>query len=258
MPQRFQDSGKIVPIRIYQTITNPGDMIEGAIDLESSETNMLEMVCQSWRHVFIEGRNDGRAKTTQKIYGTRKFNTSVPGAGEEFWNVSEDHWELLETQTDIANSTNADPLILTDKGYTYIVVTGEGPTGQAASSYYLITFPLTAGDVFTINGLTYTGVSGTPSDNSEFSVDGNFAADVGEGIAAAINADTRTGITVPSLDVSAVLEINRLVITCTTSSYLGNDIGITSDTTRIVAQTPTLTAGRNGTSSYISRAILTA
>ena len=127
MPQRLVESGRIVPIRIYQTITTAGDTAEGAFDVGNSEINILEIVVQSWRQIFIEGRNDdGSNTTTQVIYGTRKWNDSVPATGNIFWDITENHWEVLDTQAAIASNTNALPKEFVDKGYTYFVVTQKG------------------------------------------------------------------------------------------------------------------------------------
>lgn len=140
MPQRFQDSGKIIPIRIYQTIATSGDLVEGTVTLTSTESNNLEIVAQSWRQVFIEGRNDGSTNTAdQKIYGTRKFNLSVPDTGDSFWDVTADHWEVVDTQPTIAVSTNSTPVTLVDKGYTYLVVTGLSASGTTFISRAVLT-----------------------------------------------------------------------------------------------------------------------
>ena len=43
MPQRYVDSGRIVPFRIYQTITATGDTAEGPVTLPEAKTNVLEI-----------------------------------------------------------------------------------------------------------------------------------------------------------------------------------------------------------------------
>lgn len=145
MPQRFQDSGRIMPMRIYQTITTAGDLSEGPVALPEAKTNILEIVCQSWRQLFIESRNDDPTNLiTQTIYATRKFNTTVPATGNSFWDVTEDHWELLDTQTDIAVATNGTPYEIVDKGYTYVVVAADAEDGAQATSQYIARAVLTS------------------------------------------------------------------------------------------------------------------
>ena len=126
MPQRSQELGRIVPFRIYQTIVTAGDLVEGIhTPAGTTEENLLEMLCQNWRQIFIEGRNeDDTNASTFRFYGTRKFNASVPATGDSFWDVTGVHWETASTdQAAVATNTNITPVELLDKGYTYIVVT---------------------------------------------------------------------------------------------------------------------------------------
>lgn len=143
MPQRMKDFGRVVPNRIYQTITTAGDEVEGPVDIADSETNVLEILSQNWRHVFLEGRNDdGTNTSTWNFYGTRKYNESIPGSGDTFWDVTENHWELVSTeQAAVGTGTNITPVTLTDLGYTYIVVT---VTGSAAGTATIARAVLTA------------------------------------------------------------------------------------------------------------------
>lgn len=128
MPQRTKEFGRIVPTKMFQTITDSGDTVEGAIDVPASETNVLEILSQNWRNIFIEGRNEDGSNTSDwKFYGTRKYNDSIPASGNSFWDVTGDHWESVSSdQNTVATTTNITPVELVDKGYTYIVVTVEG------------------------------------------------------------------------------------------------------------------------------------
>lgn len=274
MPQRFQDSGRIVPMRIYQSITTAGDESEGPIVLPEPETNILEIVSQSWRTVYLEGRNEDTTNTvTQKIYATRKFNQSVPPQGDTFWTVTEDHWELIDTQTSIGTSTNATPVELVDKGYTYIVVTGDGENGVASSGtvtaatvleetkatgeitlngmtgevHSLGTVQCTSvssGDIVTINGLTYTAVTGARPDNLSFSVDTSDAATAID-LAAAINADVRAGTL---NDVSASPTTDTVTVTQTVGGAAGDATTLAEDTSgaRIIISGATFGSGVTG------------
>jgi len=129
MPQRLVDFGRVGLTRMFQTITTAGDKLEGPIDVPAAETNVLEIVAQNWKNVFLEGRNEDGSNTSDwKFYGTRKFNDSVPATGDSFWTVTEDHWEpaISPDQDTVATGTNITPVVLTDLGFTYIVVTVEG------------------------------------------------------------------------------------------------------------------------------------
>lgn len=257
MPQRFQDYGVHTRNAMYQTITSAGDLVEGAITLPEAETNILEMVVQNHKNVFIEGRNQDTVNTvTQKIYATRKFNASVPATGNAFWTVTGDHWVAINTQAGIAVSTNATAVELVDKGFTYIVVTGDATDGMQATGTATCVACI-VGNTFTVNGLVYTGVAGAKGNNTEFSIDtgdNETAADLAD----SITNDARTGITVPTLDVTATaVATNIVTVTCTTSTNLGNNIDMDENSTTITLSGLFLTGGTNTTSSYIARAHLT-
>lgn len=259
MPQRLVDSGRIVPFRIYQTITTSGDTAEGPVTLPEVKTNVLEIVSQSWRQVFIESRNDDPTNTvTQTIYGTRKFNESVPATGDSFWDVTQSHWELLDTQANIAISTNGTPKEYVDKGYTYFVVAADAQDGAQASGTVTAAGVLLS-DTVTVNGLTYTAVSGVKSNNTEFDMSGTDIATAAD-LADSITNDARTGITEATLDQTAANGGTAVVtITCTTSTALGNNIDLASNNgTRLATSGAFLTGGLDTTSQFIARAVLTA
>jgi len=124
MPQRMKDYGRISNWRMYQTITNTGDLLEGIVSVPTAgTTNILEMVTQNYKSVFIEGRNDDATNTSDwEIFGTRKFNDTVPATGATFWDTTEDHWESLFTSANLTTTTNLAPQEYVDKGYTYMVL----------------------------------------------------------------------------------------------------------------------------------------
>ncbi len=94
-------------------------------------------------------------------------------------------------------------------------------------------------DVATVNGLTYTGVAGVKANNTQFSTDGDDTANAAD-LAASINADTRTPVTVPTVDVSATSAAGVVTISATTGGTAGNTIDI-SGTSNITASGATLT-----------------
>ncbi len=124
MPQRLNDFGRVGLTRMYQTITTTGDKLEGSVSVpDAGVTNVLEIVAQNYKNAFIEGRNDDATNTSDwEIFGTRKFNDSVPAEGDAFWDITGDHWESINTQADVTTNTNITPIELVDKGYTYLVV----------------------------------------------------------------------------------------------------------------------------------------
>ena len=259
MPQRFYDYGVHTRNAMYQTITTVGDVEEGPITLPEPETNILEIVAQNHKNVFIEGRNDGADNTvTQKIYGTRKWNASVPATGNAFWTVTGNHWEVVDTQAAIAVTTNATPVELVDKGYTYLVVTGDGPTGSVATVDFTFATAI-AGDIITLNGLTFTAVAGSKAgDFTKFSIDtGNNETALD--FADSVTNDVRTGITEALITTTATSSLAVATVVSVQKEADANNVDSTEDTgaTTIVASAATLTGGIDDTSSYIARAHLT-
>jgi len=124
MPQRFKDYGRVGITRMYQTITTAGDIVEGIVSVPTAgTTNVLEIVAQNFKNVYIEGRNDDATNTSDwEIFATRKFNDSVPATADTFWTTTEDHWESLNTQANLGTETNLVVQEYVDKGYTYLVV----------------------------------------------------------------------------------------------------------------------------------------
>jgi len=124
MPQSFKDYGRVGITRMYQTIASTGDTTEGVISIPTAgTTNALEIVAQNFKNAFIEGRNEGPTNTSDwVIYATRQFNDSVPATGATFWDVTEDHWEAVDTQANVVADNNITVVELVDKGYTYLVV----------------------------------------------------------------------------------------------------------------------------------------
>ena len=72
--------------------------------------------------------------------------------------------------------------------------------------------------IVTINGLAYTGVNGAKADNTEFSLDTDDVA-IATDLATSINADVRVGVTVATVDVSALAAANRILLVGTPMQY---------------------------------------
>jgi hypothetical protein len=122
----MKDFGRVNPWRIYQTITTAGDVTEGAVLIGDTETNILEILAQNWKVATIESRNeDDTDLATFVIYGTRKYMESVPPTGDTFWDVTEPHWETIDTQASVAVNTNTTPVVHENQAYVYYVVTGK-------------------------------------------------------------------------------------------------------------------------------------
>lgn len=126
MPQRSKDFGRLNAWRVYQTVTNATDTVEGAVLIGDTETNVLEILAQNWKVVTIESRNEDDTDTADfVIYGTRKYMETVPASGDTFWDVTEPHWTALDTQNTVAVNTNTTAVVHENQAYTYYVVTGK-------------------------------------------------------------------------------------------------------------------------------------
>jgi hypothetical protein len=99
-------------------------------------------------------------------------------------------------------------------------------------------------DVATVNGLTYTAVAGVKADNTEFSIDTDDTAAATD-LADSITNDTRTGVTVPGVDVTATSALGVVTIHATTGGPDGDDIDI-SGTANITASAATLSGQGTG------------
>lgn len=94
------------------------------------------------------------------------------------------------------------------------------------------------GDVAIVNGLDYTGVSGAAAED-EFDIDTSDTL-AAASLAAQINADTRTPITVPLVDVTATSAVGVVTINAHSGAD-GNTVDISSVDSTITASAATLT-----------------
>ena len=96
----------------------------------------------------------------------------------------------------------------------------------------------------TINGLVYQAVDGTKPDNTKFNrLGGNAAtaADLGD----SITSDTRIGTDEPTVDLTASVTNNEIIITSSLFGTIGNNVEMFSLSGTLIPITPTLTGGRN-------------
>ena len=82
-------------------------------------------------------------------------------------------------------------------------------------------------DTVTVNGLTYTAVSGLKCGNTEFSICG-AASCVATDLAASITCDARTGTVVSSIDQTAAACAATVTITASTYGILANQITLST------------------------------
>lgn len=99
---------------------------------------------------------------------------------------------------------------------------------------------VTAGDTVTINGLVYTAVSGTKSDNTEFDIDGSDTVDAAD-LVDSITNDTRVGTL---KDVTATNTAGVVTLTSTAIGTAGNVVTLeSSNGTRLAVSGATLAGG---------------
>lgn len=97
-----------------------------------------------------------------------------------------------------------------------------------------------AGDIVTINGITYTAVAGAKSNNTEFSIDGSDTVDAADLVDSVTN-DTRQGTLA---DITAANVLGVVTFTSTAIGAAGNAVTlVSSDGTRLAVSGATLAGG---------------
>ena len=142
-----------------------------------------------------------------------------------------------------SGAPNIDPTVSVPTG---LFAAGEFATGTATLSTTV------AGNTLTINGLSYTGVVGVKANSTQFSVDtGDTAA--ATDLADSITTDIRTGITRPTLDVTATSNVGVVTITSTTEDSNANNIDLSENTSgvQIIVSGALLTGGVTASASNI-------
>ena len=130
-----------------------------------------------------------------------------------------------------------------DNGYSLPnTFTGGAPSTLAASGTVTCASAIAA-DTVTINGIVYTGVTGTKNDNTEFSVDTSDAACAAD-LADSIENDTRPGVTDPDHNMSGASVSDVMTVTDLIRGVNGNTITLaSSDGGRLAVSGTTLSGG---------------
>jgi hypothetical protein len=190
--------------------------------------------------------------------------TAVAGARQDDTEFSTDTGDT-ETGVDLAAAINADVragtlgdisagettgtvTVTTDvegvAGDAITLVSSDGGTLAVTGSGNLVNGH--DADTFTVNGLVYTAVAGARGDDTEFSTDTSNDATAID-LAAAITADGRTGITVDSINQTAVAVNEIVTITSDAADELANTIDLSStDGTTLAVSGAFLTGGIGG------------
>lgn len=184
--------------------------------------------------------------------------TAVAGAKADDTEFSIDTGDN-ETATDLAASINDDTRTgtlndLTATATTNVVTAVQTVGGTGGNATTLVSSngarlavsgaTFTGGlnaDTATVNGLVYTGVAGVKANDTEFSIDTDDTAAALD-LANSINADVRTPITVPSVNVLATPAAGVVTIDSDIGGATGNNVDI-AGTTNITASGATLTGG---------------
>lgn len=145
-------------------------------------------------------------------------------------------------EEETAAGTYADEKCLMDNPYStciWDIVVAAGTDTAATGTVTCAT--AIANDTVTVNGLLYTGVAGTKSDNTEFSIDTSDTATATD-LAASITNDTRTG-TIG--DVTAVSAVAVVTMTSDLQGSAGNAVTLVSSDggTLAVSGSGTFTGG---------------
>lgn len=138
-------------------------------------------------------------------------------APEDIWDGGGDY--VFPTQARIHNLVSSDAV----------------DDGKATGTLTLVSAIAT--DVAVVNGLSYLGVAGVPANFTEFSIDTSDTA-AAASLAAAINGDTRPGVTVPTAVVVASSAVG--VVTINVDGAIGNLVDISSVDSTITASASTL------------------
>ena len=133
-------------------------------------------------------------------------------------------------------------LLRGDTGKTITITHGLSVIPDVAATGSATCVSVGAGDTFSVNGLTYTAVTGAKANNTEFSVDTSDNACATD-LADSITNDARTGIDEPTVDQTASAGTNVVNIIADTVGSIGNNITMAETGGNITLSGATLTGG---------------
>ena len=209
-------TGNIAAAREYESYDNDED-----ITLSTTYTNVLPVNAQFIRESVIQFTNKGTVSLTYKIFGSAKKGQKFKTLNPEI----DDRWiNLLSTGTYAHTTEITIPLSVLALG-----------TVTCVSAI--------AGDTVTVNGLLYTAVAGAKANDTQFSIDTSDNATATD-LADSIDDDTRTGITVTTVDVTATATTNVVTILADETGDIGNNISlVSSNGTRLAVSGALFTTG---------------
>jgi len=238
-----------------QTATSSTDTVTAVTDVTGTGGNAITLVSSNGTRLAVTGSGNftgGVTADTVTVNGL--VYTAVVGAKANDTQFSIDSTDTA-TATDLADSIDDDTRSgtlndLTAISAAAIVTATQTVSGTGGNATTLISSDGTrlavsgsgtftgglAADVATVNGLTYTGVTGARANDTQFSVDTSDTAAASD-LTAAINADIRTPITVPTADVVATSAVG--VVTINQDGIIGDLVDI-SGTSNITASGATL------------------
>ncbi len=241
------------------TATASTDTVTAVTDVSGTSGNAITLVSSNGTRLAVTGSGNftgGVTADTVTVNGL--VYTAVTGAKADDTQFSIDSTDTA-TATDLADSIDDDTRTgtlddLTAIGAAAVVTATQtvgGTSGNAttlvssdgtrlAVSGAVFTGGLNA-DVATVNGLTYTAVAGARANNTQFSIDTSDTAAALD-LATAINADTRTPITEPTVNVLATPASAVVTIDSDIGGATGELVDI-SGTSNITASGALLTGG---------------
>ena len=141
--------------------------------------------------------------------------------------------------TDVSGTAGNAITLVTSNG-TRLSVTGSGTLADGITA-----------DSVVVNGNTYTAVSGTKANNTEFDISGTDTQDAAD-LADSITQDTRPGITVPSIDVIASNTLGVVTVEAPLNDGAAGNAIDTVGSANITAEASTLENGVTSTMNGIT------
>lgn len=242
------------------TATSSGDVTTAITDVTGTGGNAITLVSSNGTRLAVTGSGNFTGGVTADIVTANGLiYTAVVGARSDDTEFSIDGTDT-DSAVDLAAAITADvragtlnditatnTTVVVDMVQTVAGVGGNATTLTSSDGTRLAVSGAvftggTDADTATVNGLLYTAVTGAKSNDTEFNISGGDNAAATD-LADSIDDDTRTGITVPSIDVTATAGTNVVtVLAPLNSGAAANAIDI-SGTANITADNAVLTGG---------------